>query len=261
MRPNDASRHSCARLGQTVVLILWIIAFWVLLQRWDGPPLVAKFLIPSYWWLLGIGNVILVLFLIVLVYRGCFLQPQQGISPVIRLGILVLPLIYLPVAVSSQLSPEAIRKRSFYAVAGERPSGGAQSSVQRSNWQEKLGADLSKDAEEQALTSPTLLDLMQKPKLYDGKTVSVTGMVYRDSALQPNSFLCYRLIMWCCAADARAVGVLVEYDKASELADRDWVTVTGTVGQGRLKEVSMPKIVASQVENTPPPAVPYLLFP
>jgi putative membrane protein len=261
MPPGDTNRRSCARLGHTVVLILWIIAFWVLLQRWDGPPLAAKFLSPSYWWLMGVGNVILVIFLIVLVYGGRALRSQTAIALAVQLGILVLPLIYLPMALSSQLSSEAIRKRSFYSTSADGTAGDGKRLALTSKKNEEASTESNEDSTEQALASPSLLDLMLKPQLYDGKAVSVTGMVYRDNTVPPNSFLCYRLIMWCCVADARAVGVLVEHEKASELADRDWVTVTGTVGQGRLKEVSMPKIVASQVESTPPPAVPYLLFP
>jgi len=126
MCPDDMNRPSFARLAQIVVTVLWIIAFWIMLQRWDGPPLVAKFLIPSYWWLLGVGNVILVLFLIVLMYRGRALNPQKGIVLVVQLGLLVLPLIYLPVALSSELSPEGVRKRSFYSVGVERKNAGSQ---------------------------------------------------------------------------------------------------------------------------------------
>lgn len=258
MASNDTNWRSGARSGHMIVLILWIIAFWVLLQRWDGPPLVARFLSPSYWWLMGVGNVILVLFLVVLLYAGHAVRTQTGIAFAVQLGLLVLPLIYLPMALSSQLSPEAVRKRSFYSPRAERLSGVNQSFAATSQEYEEPGTDPNKDSNEQAQSSPSVLDLMLKPQLFDGKTVSVTGMVYRDNTVPPNSFLCYRLIMWCCVADARAVGVLIEYDKASELADRSWVRVTGTVGKGRLKEVSIPKVVAVRVENTPAPEVPYL---
>jgi len=55
-----------------------------------------------------------------------------------------------------------------------------------SGGQAKLGKDSSNESEEQAQSNPSLLDLMLKPQLYEGKTVSVTGMVYRDDSVPPN---------------------------------------------------------------------------
>jgi putative membrane protein len=84
-------------------------------------------------------------------------------------------------------------------------------------------------------------------------------MVYQDDRLPENSFFCYQLTIYCCAADAQPVGVLVEYHKRIPVEKGGWVKVEGIVGFAELRDDRLPKITAEKVEAINPPKVPYLL--
>lgn len=251
------TRPSFTRLFQLVVLLAWIVAFWFLLQRLEGRPLLGKFLRPDYWWLVEMGTAVLVFFVMALVYGNPPHGGKRGIALICEVGIMILPLLYLPTAAVSQLSPEALKKRSFYL---SHANGSAnEASFQAS--QEPTPNDGKGDGPADAVPEePSLLRLVIEPEPYQGKRVTVVGMAYKDDKLPPNSFLCYQLLMFCCAADAKAVGVVVEYDKPEAWNKGDWVKVEGLVGLTRLEGHRLTKITAASVERTETPKEPYL-FP
>ncbi|MBI5252138.1 MAG: TIGR03943 family protein [Desulfomonile tiedjei] len=241
---SNRNKASFARLLQLIVLVPWIAAFWVLLQRMGGKPLLGKFLRPDYWWLVEAGTAILVIFLISLVYCNPRGGGRRGVSLVVQMGIMILPLLYLPTSVVSQLSPEAVKKRSFH-MAQSRPITTDTASTSG------LNADLSEN--------PSLLRLVLEPAPYEGREISVTGMVYWDEQLPENMFFCYQLLMFCCAADAKPIGVLVQYDKSQTLAKSSWVKAEGTVGSANIMDKRVIRISATTVESIEPPKDPYLL--
>ena len=115
------------------------------------------------------------------------------------------------------------------------------------------------ESEPELPENPSLLRLVLDSKPYQGRRVTTMGMAYWDEKVPGHTFFCYRLTMYCCAADARPVGVLVEYDKPKTLKKGDWVRVEGTVGFGTFKDQRVTKITADKVTPTAPPADPYLL--
>ncbi|MGO9119392.1 MAG: TIGR03943 family putative permease subunit [Desulfomonilaceae bacterium] len=255
---SDRSKPSLFRLFQLIVVLAWILSFWFLM-RIEGGPLLGKFLRADYWWLVELGIAILVFFMVALVYCGPHDRGRRGVGLVMQMGIMILPLLYLPTAVVSQLSPEAAKKRSFYV---------AQKGHIRSQASRQFLSSSATDGGE-ALSSPSLaiglrenpslLRLAFEPKPYEGRRVTTTGMVYRDEKLPDNSFFCYQLSMFCCAADARPVGILIEYDKAKTLSRGEWVKVEGIVGFTNIEDGHVPKITAEKVESTKPPKNQYLI--
>ena len=86
-----------------------------------------------------------------------------------------------------------------------------------------------------------------------GRTVALTGFVLRGSA---GGFVLSRLVITCCAADARPIDVGVNATGARPPADT-WVTVTGTyAGAGRQRR-TLPLIDAHQVTVIRAPTNPY----
>lgn len=65
------------------------------------------------------------------------------------------------------------------------------------------------------------------PNKYKGKSISITGFVYRDDTVSKNEFVVGRLMIICCTADAEVTGVLCDWSKASTLKNDQWVKVTG----------------------------------
>lgn len=73
------------------------------------------------------------------------------------------------------------------------------------------------------------LDALDNQDRYEGKTVSFTGMVYKNSLFQRNDFVPGRRVMTCCADDIAFLGFLCKSREAKRLSNRQWVKVTGTM--------------------------------
>jgi putative membrane protein len=252
----DQNRVSFYRLLQLIVALAWIVAFWILLQGLWGTPLLGKFLRPDYWWLVEIGTAVLMFFVLSLVYCAPHNRGTRGLGLLLQMGIMILPLLYLPTAAVSKLSHEAVKKRSIYATQS-RPAkdGASRSELSGLSLNEGRGGEKDFNLEE----NPSLLRLVFEPAPYEGRRVTTMGMVYWDDRLPENSFFCFQLLMFCCAADAKPIGVLVEYDKSNTLEKGSWVTVDGTVGFATLEDRRLTKISAEHVKPTEPPKDPYLL--
>jgi uncharacterized repeat protein (TIGR03943 family) len=66
----------------------------------------------------------------------------------------------------------------------------------------------------------------------EGEMISVTGQVVRDQfqGLRVGNCGIYRLIIVCCAADARPISIRIDYlDLGTDLKNTDWVKVTGKI--------------------------------
>jgi uncharacterized repeat protein (TIGR03943 family) len=89
-------------------------------------------------------------------------------------------------------------------------------------------------------------------KEFSGKTIEVVGQYLPGS--RPNEFKIVRMLIVCCAADARPIAVPVQAPKTVSVADMSWVKVIGTA---EFKESSGGKakvtVKAAEVEPTDPP--------
>ncbi len=275
-----------------VVLVWWIFAFWYLLRSNAGEPVLGQFLRPEYWWLVEVGAAILVLFLVAVFLCADFSTGRRGFGLIVQMGIMIVPILYLPTAIDSQLSPEAANKRSFFAAQsrslasqkrrtvptataatagvtrarsdGTKNSGGVDTSssnrVTRSVGE--TGTTASSTGKGNGLNDPkgpSFLDLASDSEPYEGKRVSVEGIVYRDAKLPKHSFFCYRLVMFCCAADASPAGILVKYHESGTLKKGTWVKVKGVVGTGSVQKQPVTEIAAEKVESTKPPRQQYVV--
>lgn len=73
------------------------------------------------------------------------------------------------------------------------------------------------------------VDAMNDPAKYEGKTVKITGMVYKSEEFPQNVFVPGRFAMVCCADDVTFVGFLCHSAAAHTLKTEDWVTVTAEI--------------------------------
>lgn len=95
---------------------------------------------------------------------------------------------------------------------------------------------------------------------FEGKQVELIGQFVPLTVGNPkgNRFQAIRLFMTCCAADAKPVGVTVQYDQPLKIAEMGWVKITGVptfpMESGRRTAV----LVASKVEECPAPAEPFV---
>ena len=107
-----------------------------------------------------------------------------------------------------------------------------------------------------------------------GEHYVTRGVVKRSPELdEKGQFVLFRVFMWCCFADAVAVGFRVSYDHPEELPDGQWVNVYGKLRllPSELPEPKMPvqgitskaikkgyEIAAHKVEEIEPPAIPFM---
>jgi uncharacterized repeat protein (TIGR03943 family) len=107
-----------------------------------------------------------------------------------------------------------------------------------------------------------------------GEHYVTRGIVKRSPELDGDGqFAIFRIFMWCCFADAVAVGFRVSYDHPDALTDGQWVKVYGTLRQlpAELPEPSLSvmgitskalnpiyEIAPYQVEKIDPPPIPFM---
>ena len=93
---------------------------------------------------------------------------------------------------------------------------------------------------------------------YLGQKAAVTGFVYFDSQLPKGQFFVSRFILACCAADAYAVGMIVEPPAGTSVKSDDWVQIRGPVAMVSFDGHNSPLIRAETITPIPQPDQPYL---
>ncbi|MBI4964544.1 MAG: TIGR03943 family protein [Desulfomonile tiedjei] len=245
---------------QAIVLGAWITSFCWLAYGPVDDALLGRFLRSDYWWLVYTAIGIYSAFVVSL---AIYPPHQHGRDrfrrSVIQAAILSLPVLYVPLAVTSELSVEAAEKRSLYTARAvvTRPESSEPTRVV----QKRKGPDDNPKSDMARVkpSEPTMLDVVSDPDAFEGSDVTVIGMVYRDKKLPSDSFFCYRLLMVCCAADATPIGLIVKWPQTGEMKTGTWVKVTGKVGFTTVEGSSEPAISAVSVEKTSPPKKRFLV--
>lgn len=108
-------------------------------------------------------------------------------------------------------------------------------------------------------------ELSSHGKVYDGQRVELTGFVMSEASARgqasiprltsEESFAVARMAIWCCAADAYAIGFAVRWDGPVPAAD-SWVRVSGTL---RVRGNKALIIEADSVEVTSAPDPEFVL--
>ena len=127
---------------------------------------------------------------------------------------------------------------------------------------QSTGADASSD-ETLTLTtenfSAQVEELSSRGRAHDGQRIDLVGFVMSEESARgqasipritaQESFAVARMAIWCCAADAYAIGFAVRWEGAAPAAD-SWVHVTGTL---RVRGSKALVIEADSVEETNAP--------
>ena len=94
-------------------------------------------------------------------------------------------------------------------------------------------------------------------RLLEGMKVSTLGRIVDERDHDPDGTRkrLYRLFMTCCAADSRAIPILLEFGKAPpSLPDNSWVRVRGTLGFPVVGGVMQPVLTVDQATAIDAPA-------
>lgn len=97
----------------------------------------------------------------------------------------------------------------------------------------------------------TTLDLYANA--FVGKTIELTGFVYRDEEMTDKQFVIGRFTVQCCSADASPYGLLVQYDKANVYATDQWIKLTGTIAKTVYNGADLMIIHAQKIQKIEAP--------
>lgn len=116
--------------------------------------------------------------------------------------------------------------------------------------------DIVKIEDKQFLETLTTIDLYRTAFL--GKTIQLSGFVYRENSMGLQQFGVSRFAVNCCSADASPYGIMANFGKASTLVTDEWVTVTGKLSTTLYNDIEIIQINVEKVVKISPPAEPYV---
>lgn len=219
------------------------------------------FLRPEFVWTLGAAAVISFGFLF-----AALRWPMD--LPVLRLGILLLPLLHIAASDQGALSSAVFRNRfigqeiqlSANSTATAKPSMQTDSIPDQDINRAFAGDDTQAITPESQVT---LLQLIRAPEHFQGKKITVLGLALKDRKLAEHfgpghDTALYRFVVACCAADALPVTVAVTSDGPLDFARDQWVEVEGVFELIPHNGKTVPIITGARFKPVDPPADPYL---
>lgn len=231
-------RHwSAAKVASAGAMAAWAGLFWWLLLSGRS----FFYLSDRTDWVVPMGAIILTVAVVGRLWsaRGPHPEPLRR-TDAWRLGAIVVPVIATLVVPTASLGSYAASRRSSFVSSGYTSTAADIESGELSLI-DVAGALRSREA---------MQALVQRA----GTEVSFVGFVARDSGMPADEFMLSRFLVSCCVADALSVQVRVVGAPPGELAEDDWVRVTGAMYPlGREVIVD-----ASEVEPVPRPKRPYL---
>lgn len=102
----------------------------------------------------------------------------------------------------------------------------------------------------------TMLDMYSDH--FKGKTIVISGFIYREDDMGKDEFVVSRMAMQCCSADATPYGFLVRSDKGSSLKNDTWITMTGTLSTTEYRGNEIIRLEATTIQVIPAPEDPYV---
>ena len=206
------------------------------------------FIQPKFSWLLVLGAVILLLYL-----HSCLFWPSSrndiraGIAGLARTGILILPLIFIFATYGQGLGTHALTNKSVQGADAIEISGLFPKDTKS---EIKPGEPIS------------LLTLVRNMEALKGQRVIIEGMIYQDPVIPPGGFLLFRFGIFCCAADAIPIWVIIQGDQPLSLPNDSWVRVEGLLHVKPYLQKNYPVIKVDKIKEipTPAPGWQYLFF-
>jgi putative membrane protein len=216
--------------------IVWIDVYYWLLKGGRY----RAFMQPKLWPLLILALTLLVLFAGCLIYRfAAGHNASAGIDAWLRAGIMLVPALFLWTMYGHSLGAHALVNKSFDAGAPIALPETATKTVPRGN----LPA-----------AAVSLLELVRDAEDLNGRTVITEGMVFHEPSLPADIVMVFRFAIFCCAADALPIRVIVHSDAAGNLKNETWVQVRGVLESGKAGGRDIPTIIADSIQTIPVPS-------
>ena len=239
-----------------MVFLLWAAALFYLAQTGNH----KVFLRPQFSWLLYSGTVLLLILGMADIEKKH--RAFASLSTIIKGMIILLPILFVLYSKDSKLDAYAFRTKSnsFGATANVKSGSAKEDGHAFRN----IPREKSRYKDRSKIVKADLLQLSQiaragknDPGSYNGKIIETEGMVYRTGDFGPDTFVVFRFVITCCAADAQAYHAVVK--GAGQIPpNNEWVRVTGRYSMKPVRYKPMPFIENAEVEVINPPKDEYL---
>ncbi|OKL35465.1 TIGR03943 family putative permease subunit [Domibacillus mangrovi] len=97
-----------------------------------------------------------------------------------------------------------------------------------------------------------------EPEKYIGRTVKMTGFVYKEESFQSNQLALTRFLITHCVADASSIGFLTEFDEAYTIEQDTWMEVEGILHITQYDGFEIPMLKISSWKIISEPNEPYV---
>lgn len=98
------------------------------------------------------------------------------------------------------------------------------------------------------------------PQSYAGKTIKMSGFVFKEGDFTSNQLVLSRFLINHCIADASIIGFLTEFEEAATLAQDTWIEIEGILSVGSYDGYELPIVKVSNWKVIDEPSDPYI-FP
>lgn len=125
----------------------------------------------------------------------------------------------------------------------------------------KLGRQLYQQAtiripEKDYVETLTTIDLYRSN--FIGKTVEISGFVFREEGMSNNQFVVSRFVMNCCSADSVPYGIVINFPHAAAFKDDAWVKVSGILNESTFDGKKISVLDAQHLQIIEAPDSPYV---
>jgi len=214
-----------------LIFITWLYAYYWLLENGRY----KAFIQPKLWPLLILALALLLAFAAAFISQfSSKSEASFQFEPWVKAAILIVPVIFLWTIYGQSLGTDAFAKRFLQSGQGVFTT----------------GANFKKTpSTAPAGNAATLLDLILYAESFDGKPVTVEGMVFRGKTMDKNSFMLFRFAVACCAADALPFSIRVDAANDAGISNDTWVRVEGIFNVETIQEKPVSSIVATLLKG------------
>ncbi|MDN4494917.1 TIGR03943 family putative permease subunit [Ureibacillus aquaedulcis] len=93
---------------------------------------------------------------------------------------------------------------------------------------------------------------------YVGKTIKMSGFVFKEEGLTGNQLVISRFLITHCVADASIIGFLTEFTGAVTIQEDAWVEIEGVLEVGNYNGYDLPLLKATSLNVVEEPSEPYI---
>lgn len=205
---------------------------------------------PLFQPIIAISGVLLILLAIA---HLCYFMPRPGRRAWLHWLVLLLPVLIAAGTAPGSFSDQMIAARGIQSTSNALDSGALDANAEKM-LQTLAETDPAKPLPMDVVDLVSASGMPALAQKLENRTLHLRGQYYRVNS---GDFKLLRLIMYCCAADATPMGVLVHGQTPADLKSMEWIEVEGAVHFIQSLGQVHAEVDAHSIQKVPTPANPY----